>query len=165
MPPSGYLDTNLVSGAAKQDLNAEAAPFLELLQLRKKGAIVLVTSPHAKTEIEEAPPEKRVPDEVIYALLDDVPTVDEQVPGPQVIRAFTGGSRFIVPTVVYDAVYGQLREILPDEMDARHIFQAAKNGHQASTDAEAVRRLPPPATASSGGDRRPGRATTSFPGS
>jgi hypothetical protein len=105
-----YLDTCLVSGMARADLRpAEQEALLQLLQAHKSRLIALVTSHITREELEKAPAEVRARDDVIYALLENVPAKRE-----------SGGEK--------GPVLSQLKAILPDADDARHVFQALTNG-------------------------------------
>jgi hypothetical protein len=128
MTPTGYLDTNLVSGLVKEDLgDVELPALIELLRLREQGAIALCTSHITAEELSKIPAEVRGGHDDIYMRFDDVPAIDERFRMPMVIRGGPG-TRIIGPPVVADAALYQLRSILPDETDARHVFQAARNG-------------------------------------
>jgi hypothetical protein len=128
MTPTAYLDTNLVSGLVKEDLgDVELVALSELLRLREQGAIGLVTSHITAEELSKIPPEGRGRHDDIYMRFDDVPAIDEQFRMPMVIRGGPG-SRIVRPPIVEDAALHQLRSILPDVTDARHVFQAARNG-------------------------------------
>jgi hypothetical protein len=124
---SGYLDTVLIIGLADNDLPAnEQDALTDLLARRKRGEIALFTSVVAREELDRHRSlEHRIHD-VIYDLIDDVPTVTEQLP-----RAVTAtapvGSRAISPPVDDDRMLVELRQILPGDDDARHVFQAARN--------------------------------------
>jgi hypothetical protein len=93
-----------------------------------EGKIVLVTSELAEEEIDKVPPQYKSQYRGVYALLAKIPTVEEQRPFPQIIQAVgPGRSRVIQPAVVEEEDLGKLRSILPDENDARHVFQALEN--------------------------------------
>jgi hypothetical protein len=102
----------------------------ELLRRRKAGEIMLCTSPVASEELARGPAQARARNEDIYLLLDDVPVADEQFHIPVLLGSFTfgGGGFGGGGPIVQDAALAQLLEILPGEDDARHVFQAAKNG-------------------------------------
>jgi hypothetical protein len=75
-PLVAYLDTCIVSGLAKGDLaQADTEALLEVLQRHKHGAVSLVTSRVTKEEIDCIPKKYRLPHEVIYNLLADLPVV------------------------------------------------------------------------------------------
>jgi predicted nucleic acid-binding protein len=120
--PTGYLDTNLLSGLVKEDVGvAELAGLRDLLRRRKAGEIELVTSDVADQELARIPEEFRSRHEDIYLLLDDVRTVAEE-------QRFASLPLLLNSYIEIDPLLEQLAEILPDHDDARHIFQAAKNG-------------------------------------
>lgn len=121
--PASYLDTSLVSGLANQDLaEAEAHALLRLLQYHKQGKLRLLTSEVTYEEIAKVPAQFRAKHEVIYLLLTDVPTVETYRTNYGLpLRGVGGGRR-------EDPLFTSLKDILPDEEDARHLFQAAKNG-------------------------------------
>jgi predicted nucleic acid-binding protein len=129
-PPIAYLDTNLVSALAQQDIDqADVHALFQLVDLMHAGRVALVTSTVAKEEIERVPAEHRAPHQGTYALLKKIPVVDEQRLFPRRVQAFRPGrSQIIGPSVIEDEDLGRLRAILPDENDARHLFQASKNG-------------------------------------
>ena len=78
--PSGYLDTNLMSGLVKEDLGPVELPALrELLRRRKAGEIILCTSHEASEELGRIPAAARARHEDIYMLIDDVPTVSNDI--------------------------------------------------------------------------------------
>jgi hypothetical protein len=67
-------------------------------------------------------------EEALYYLLDDVPEIPEEFGMPSVFGgAPFGAAPFAGGYLVTDEMLARLREILPDENDARHIFQAAQN--------------------------------------
>jgi predicted nucleic acid-binding protein len=125
-PDEAYLDTNLVSGLAKGDASAdELAALYKVIELMHAGRVRLVTSPVTKEQIEKVPAEHRAPHTAIYVLLAKLPTVDEEVAMPIIIKA---PPNIYGPAVVQDEDLGKLLEVLPDVDDARHLFQAIKNG-------------------------------------
>jgi hypothetical protein len=120
---TAYLDTCIVSGVAKGDLRPEEEEaLLKLLQARKHGAISLVTSSVAKDEIDRIPPQHRVKHEMIYNLLNDVPVAQTHRTDSGLMLLGVGGGRCA------DPLLRTLKGLLPDEADALHLFQAAKNG-------------------------------------
>ncbi len=128
--PRGYLDTNLISGLVNGDLGSvEQAALTELLRLRKAGTVALCTSEVAAEEIGRNQSAASRRHEDIYLLLDEVPKVDEQFQMSKVYGAgLYGADRYGMGPIVEDATLGVLRSIVPDADDARHLFQAAKNG-------------------------------------
>ena len=123
--PTAYLETSLVFGIASQDLEEEQDALLRVLRASKQGSVRLFTSHVTNEEIQKG--NNTGLDEAIYALLRDVPAVEEQwlFPRPVTNR---GGSRVVGPEVVPEADLEELRKLLPHEDDARHIFQAVRNG-------------------------------------
>ncbi len=75
-PPSAYLDTSLVFGIASQDLEDEQDALLQTLRAHKQGTLGLVTSHVTNEEIQLGTDPGL--DEAIYALIRDVPAVDEE---------------------------------------------------------------------------------------
>lgn len=92
-----------------------------------ENRITLVTSAVASEEIEAVPKEHRAPHEGVYALLRKIPVAEEQMLWPTMLTN-RGASRVTGPAFVKKADLGALEELLPDVNDARHIFQALKNG-------------------------------------
>ena len=114
-----YLDTCIVSGLAKGDLAAaEESALLRILQARKSGSVDLLTSEIALTEISRIPTEHRSRHSIIYGLLADVPLARTYYrippfrPAPMFRRQ--------------DPLLKSLESLLPDAVDAQHVFQAAK---------------------------------------
>lgn len=118
-----YIDTCIVSGLAKGDvLPNEEKALTTLLEAHKKGKIVWMTSDVVKDEIGRIPQEHRPPHSVLYQLMADVPKVSTyRVDSGLTLMGVGGGRR-------EDPVFTSLKQILPDEGDAEHIFQATKNG-------------------------------------
>jgi predicted nucleic acid-binding protein len=125
--PIAYLDTNLVSALARKDQPDEVDALFELVDLMHENRIALVTSTVTEEEIEAVPEEHRAAHEGVYALLRKIPSVDEQMVWPTILTN-RGGSRLAGPAFVKEADLGTLEEILRDVNDARHVFQALKNG-------------------------------------
>jgi len=123
---SVYLDTCIISGLAKEDLPKEEYRALNsVLSLRKSGAIQLVTSFVVKAELEKIPEEFRIKHEVIYNLLSDVPV--------KRFRSITGLGPVGVPGFGFGRLnrdYLKLRQLLRDAEDAKHVYQAIRNGIQ-----------------------------------
>ena len=120
--PTAYLDTSVVSGLAKGDLNeADAKALLHLLKAGKQGDINLVTSTVTKDEIANVPEMHRSSHEMIYNLLADVPAARQYHTDSGLMLVGVGGGQR------EDPLLASLKSILPDENDALHLFQAAKN--------------------------------------
>lgn len=102
-----YLDTCIVSGLAKEDLpTVEQEALAELLELHKAGRLKLVTSHITKQEIAKIPLRARLRHIMIYNLLENVPATK---------------------TVKADPLFRKIRTIVPDEEDAKHLYQAVKS--------------------------------------
>lgn len=130
-PPKAYLDTNLVSGLGKADMNPDEYEALHrVIELMHEGRVALVTSAVTKEEIDRVPLEHQAPHQAIYALLAKVPVVDEQKLVPRIIQAMRGRSQIVGPLVVEEEDMGTLNGILPDHNDARHVFQALRNSSE-----------------------------------
>jgi len=127
--PSGYLDTSLIIGLAKFDLpKAENLALLDLVIRHGRGELMLCTSHVAKEELSRHALGETRGEDLIYKLVADVPAVDEQFRMPSTLRnASTSG--IISGPIVKDELLERLVRILPGEDDARHIFQAARNGN------------------------------------
>ena len=119
-----YLDTCIISGLAKEDLPTEEYGTLtRILALRKRGVIQLITSTVAKAELDKIPDEFRTKHEIIYNLLDDIPV--------QRWRSITGLSPIGIPGFGFGRLnrdYLKLQQMLPDLEDAKHLYQAIRNG-------------------------------------
>lgn len=121
---SVYLDTCIISGLAKEDLIEQEYEALKfVLGLRKKGAIQLVTSPVAKAELDKIPVKWRNKHENIYNLLNDVPMKRFRSIPFLDLMDLTGLGRL-------NRDYLKLRQLLADEEDAKHVYQAVRNGIQ-----------------------------------
>ena len=138
---TAYLDTCIVSGLAREDLNHDQlAALLQILEERKSGRVSLVSSLVAKEEIDRIPEEYRFKHEIIYNLLSDVP----------IARAFRIHSRGLMGMgmgmgmgaggVRLHPILAKLTTLLPGEADARHLYQAARNDVQyfLTTDAQTI---------------------------
>ncbi len=119
---SVYLDTCIISGLAKEDLTEkELNALMELLKLHKKGEVSLVTSSVTMQELEKIPSTARRKHELIYLLLKDIPISRAKwTDSGLTLMGVGGGSR-------EDPLYTKLKEILPDENDRHHVFQALKS--------------------------------------
>ncbi|HVE61704.1 MAG TPA: hypothetical protein VNA26_07790 [Chitinophagaceae bacterium] len=121
--PTVYLDTCIISGLAKADLSIDDLEALhDLLEKHKNGKIHPLTSQVTKEELEKIPPTFRTQHKIVYNLLKDVPTAQTyQTDSGLMLMGVGGGIR-------EDPVFTALKNLLPGEDDARHIFQATKNG-------------------------------------
>ena len=101
------------------------AASYDLLQRQKDREIRLRTFHIAREELERRTSTPNRVSRLIYMLLEDVPAIDEQFRAAGTLGSMVSGAG---PPIVIDATLGKLNEILPGEDDARHIFQAARNG-------------------------------------
>ncbi|MBW1682874.1 MAG: hypothetical protein JRJ83_15870 [Deltaproteobacteria bacterium] len=128
---TAYLDTCIVSGLAKEDLDpAQLVALLKILEERKHGRVLLVTSPVAKEEIDRIPEEYRTKHEVIYNLLSDVPLARPFQIYSRGLMGMGMGMHTGAGIKRLHPMLGKLTTLLPDEDDARHLYQAARNGVQ-----------------------------------
>ena len=135
---TAYLDTCIVSGLAKKDLGSDELAALRLiLQAWEKGNVSLVTSSVVQEEIEKIPKEHRIKHETIYNLLSQVPVARafSTTPGRLLLLKVGGGS-----VRRPNPIFAELHSLLPDEADAHHLYQAARNEVQyfLTTDARTI---------------------------
>ncbi len=125
---TGYLDNCIVpSGVVRKQLPPdEAAALRELERRRAKGEIALYTSHVTKEEIAKTPAEHRQPLDDLYEMYENVPPIEEEFRMPPRLGSLRSG--LTSGPIVQGEALGRLLSILPNELDARHIFQAAKNG-------------------------------------
>lgn len=125
---TAYLDTCVISGLVKEDLKPDQQmAVLKILQKYKAGTVSIVTSRIAKDEIERIPRQYRYKHETIYYLISDItvaPPFTIHGRGPLGLGL---GLDLGAGTQVPDPMYKALKELLPDEQDAQHIFQASKS--------------------------------------
>lgn len=116
-----YLDTVLVSSIVKRDLSADEQKALSaLLRARSTGKLVAVTSGVTMEEIARLPPDVRSGHEDILHLIEMVEAAPEaRTDSGLTMMGVGGGMR-------EDPVLTSLKETLPDESDARHLFQAIR---------------------------------------
>ena len=121
-----YLDTCLVSGLFKQDLQPpdEQSALMDILLLHKSGEVRLVTSEETRKELDRIPEEYRAAHYAFYNLLSDVPYA-------WIYPIF---HPYLSPADINNVMalwrppeYLKLKEILPDETDVVHVFQAIRN--------------------------------------
>ncbi len=109
-----YLDTNIVSALVRGDLSPRDQRALhDILGLADSSACTLAASTVVREELERIPPEFQREHLAQYELL-------AHLRGSAVTWMDEG-------SVVTNSVYAKLRTILPDEPDARHLFQASEN--------------------------------------
>lgn len=125
---TGYLDNCIVpSGVVRKQLPPdEAAALRELERRRTADEIALYTSHVTKEEIAKTPAEHRQPLDDLYEMYENVPAMEEELRMPRRLGSLRSG--FTSGPIVRDEALGRLLSILPDELDARHIYQAAQNG-------------------------------------
>ncbi len=122
-PPTAYLDTCIISGLAKEDLSDEELDALSrILEEYKGNNVHLVTSDLTKRELEKIPEGSRRKHSVIYSLLSDVPIVPMFKRGHGLTVIGIGGG-----VIRVHPIFARLNTELPDEPDAQHIYQAARN--------------------------------------
>lgn len=106
--PMAYLDTCVISGLAKNDIEpTKRQAVLDVLDAHKKGAVKLITSSLTRDEISKIPAEYRTGHEAIYQLLEDIPVTSK-------INS------------AKDPLLTSLSLML-EAQDAMHVFEAAKN--------------------------------------
>jgi hypothetical protein len=136
--PTVYLDTCIVSGIAREDLaSAEQDAVRGLLRLYKSSRLDLATSEVAQDEISRVPERFRSPHETIYLLLRDVPVARAEWTDSGLTLLGVGGGRR------EDPLYTSLKELLPDALDAQHVFQAirADADYFVTSDSKTILRL------------------------
>jgi hypothetical protein len=118
-----YVDTCVVSGLAKPDLSPPTIEALwRILDLHEARHVHLLTSSVMKDEIAKIPEQYRTPHRALYTLLAKIPIAATHRTDSGMMLLEVGRGR---PA---DRLFKGLRSILPDEADARHVFQAVKNG-------------------------------------
>jgi hypothetical protein len=120
--PTAYLDTCIISGIAKGDIDpAELVSLLQALKAHRAGTIHIVTSDVAGREIEAIPCEHRLKHELIYNLLGSIPVAPRFRRMGSGMLMGVGGARREDPLSI------ELRKIIPDAGDVDHLYQGAKN--------------------------------------
>ncbi len=116
-----YVDTCIISGLVKQDMPVkEAESLLEILKMNKEGKVQLVTSNLSLDEINKIPDNYRKTHEFFYYLLKEIPLSNVSP-----LQGLIGQG--IIPFAREDPVFTKLKEILPDETDQHHLYQAIRN--------------------------------------
>jgi predicted nucleic acid-binding protein len=116
-----YIDTCVISGHAKGDLPPrESRAFAELLSLHTDAKVALLTSPVAKDEIDRIPQAYRTPHEDTYAQLKSIPSAGYLV--------LDHGFGVIRLGVKQHPIFQSLARLLRDEGDAKHLYQAHREG-------------------------------------
>jgi hypothetical protein len=115
-----YIDTCVISGCAKDDFNPDDAwAFDALLEQHDAGGVVLITSAVAKRELDRIPPQWRASHYEVYQRLTRVHEVDYLVLDLFGISPLGIGQH---------PIYRKLEAILPDVTDAKHGYQAYREG-------------------------------------
>lgn len=114
-----YIDTCIISGIVNEDLSElELTSIKELLEHHDKFGIHVCTSEVAKEEIDRIPDEHRIKHTSIYKQLSKVKTITylklKLIP------------RIGLPVEQTEG-YSDLKGILKDKGDAKHIYQCSKN--------------------------------------
>jgi predicted nucleic acid-binding protein len=128
-----YIDTCVISGHAKGDLNTqEAQAFKKLLGLYINGEVSLLTSTVAKEEIDRIPEEYRTPHEGTYSQLRSIPAAGYLV--------LDLGFGITLLGVKQHPIYQSLAKLLKDVGDAQHLYQAHREGalHFITVDATTI---------------------------
>lgn len=116
--PVAYLDTCILSGLAKGDLKIqENAAMSDLLRLQKENKLKFVTSEHARDELSQSPVDKNRVDHIIYNLISGTPLAAPTHAGMLTLLGVGGGPR-------ENPLFSELKALLPDLGDAKHLFQA-----------------------------------------
>jgi len=114
-----YLDTCIISGLAKEDINeSERAALLQILKLHKNKVIETITSPVAKEEIDRIPENYRHRHLEEYNLLKGIPAV-----GYLRLDFFSVSGLGVKQTKEFGALFS----LLKDRDDAKHIYQAYRS--------------------------------------
>jgi hypothetical protein len=117
-----YLDTCVVSGLAKNDIDeSESESMVAMLSADDNESLLFVTSSVVLDELNQIPKEHRTPHKAIYHLLNKV----HAFPEPSIGRMGLDGGIASNPN---HKVWSRIRSIMPDEMDAKHLYQAYQNG-------------------------------------
>jgi hypothetical protein len=116
-----YLDTCVVSGLARNDFaSAEREAMIELLRRYEVRSVDFVTSAVALSELEQIPSEHQTPHLAVYHLLRKVRVLSE----PSFTRLGPSGLPMANP---YHLTWSRIHAILPDDNDAKHVFQASQH--------------------------------------
>ena len=117
-----YIDTCIISGIVKSDLKSTDQEAVQhICTLFTEGKLQLCGSTVARDEIDRIPSEYRAPHTAVYNVLD-------------IVRGSTfewieeGTPSSVDRRTDIDPIYIELRNLLPDENDARHLYLAKKNG-------------------------------------
>lgn len=105
-----------MGAVVKGDHPDQMSALSTLLRHHQQGSITLLASTEVLTEIQQLPPEYQGPHLQVWEQLQTLPAsnitwVDESL---------------APPSIATDPAYVELGQILPDEMDQRHVFHAVK---------------------------------------
>lgn len=113
-----YLDTCVISGLIKQDMGDEN--YNNLVEMLSMD-LCIVSSQIARDEINAIPPQYRKEHADLFDSLNKIPVIQHYSTCSNLMLMGVGGGRR------YDPLFAKLKNLLPDENDALHIFQACKN--------------------------------------
>ncbi len=123
-----YLDNDVVSAIARGDKPEEAEALAQLVGAFERGELELVTSEVTASEISRCRHKAREDIQRTYERLGKVPLASrDQLVG---MRTEYGpyGTTSNTPIIQKDALFGDIRALGIDTVDAQHIFVAAKRG-------------------------------------
>jgi hypothetical protein len=128
---NAYLDNNVVSAILKDDIASESAAIDRLLEMHHQGVVSLVTSEITLAEMTNAP-EPYVPRlRRAYHLLKNIPVVSWNKLSHMQRTGRPGGSQVIWPVFENEPLFSQLLSTGLTNVDAQHLFVAAKQSCQA----------------------------------
>lgn len=113
--PRAYLDTCVISGLVEQDLKSgDQVALRELMGLVQESRLTVCTSTEARGELLDLEPQERRQQHM--QAYDEIQTLKREADWLDPEEPFTPEAK---------QTLGRLRQMLPDEADARHITQAA----------------------------------------
>lgn len=116
--PRAYLDTCVISGLVEEDLKSkDQVAVREMMGLVQESRLTVCTSTEARGELLDLEPQERRQQHM--QAYDEIQTLKREADWLDPEEPFTPEAMQIL---------GRLREVLPDEMDARHIAHAAMHG-------------------------------------
>ena len=127
-----YLDTNIVSALAKDDMPAERGALDRLLEFSDVGKLKLVTSEITRREIQKLDSIPNIDKDkrhlnVVYRLLEKVEFVEDH----RLLGIHSYGDRYTwinSPLIEDDPISSALRQIGLDKTDAHHLMLAIRAG-------------------------------------
>ncbi len=127
-----YLDNNIVSAISRRDLpETELHAIDQLLDMKRSGTLVLISSRQSFREMERAPSKYQA--DLKEGFSDLIVTEDDhRVLGFHTQIDPFGGciSNPLVADIVDEVLYLDLRTLGLDEDDAKHLMYAVHNGYQ-----------------------------------